>query len=63
MSEVETIVAQAIKITDLEETVLRLTKENVRLEGQNNHHLTMRTQNDSIIRQLQVRCGIIKEDK
>ena len=51
----DTIIAQAVKITELEETVLRLTKENVRLDGQNNHHITMRVQQESIIRTLQAR--------
>ncbi len=62
-SVLDTVIAQALKITKLEETVLRLTTENVHLVGQNEHHLTMRTQQDGIIHDLQVRYGIIKETK
>ena len=51
----DTIIAQALKITDLEETVLRLTKENVRLDGQCEHHIVMRVQQESIIRTLRER--------
>lgn len=56
MTENEKVILfQAKQIVDLEQQVLALTKANVRLEGQNNHHELMRTQQESIIRTFQRR--------
>jgi len=48
----DTIIAQAVKITELEETVLRLTIDNERQKRLIEHHLTMRVQQEGIIKTL-----------
>lgn len=51
-NEADVILYQAKKIVDLEQTVLLLTKENVRLVGANEHHHKMRDQQEGIINEL-----------
>ena len=54
MNELESVVlAQAVKIAQLETQVTTLLARAQRVERQNEHHLIMRTQQESIIRTLQ----------
>ncbi len=52
-NEQEVIVTQAIKIAALEKSVLRLDEAMSKLIRENEHHITMRTQQEGIIRTLQ----------